>query len=125
MKKLLLFICAILVFSSCHKECSAPNLPKDSYTINVKDRLSFDLENCQGCGTQWQWKNSPNDHLKMIKSSHTDCPNGGVSGGKRIDSFVFEGTQKGNDSIVMIYRHPFDPDTLPPSKKQIIYVTVN
>jgi hypothetical protein len=126
MKKLLIFPTAAATILSCTPPCHNPNLPSESYLIKKGERIEFELSACDGCAMEWEWKNSNNSHIKLISKEKKQCGNfAGTGGGTVISDFVFEAADTGNDSIVMLLRHSFDPDSIPSAEKKIIYLKIN
>lgn len=124
-KALFILICAAAGWSSCSNKCKDLKEPASVYHIDVGDKIEFETKSCRDCAMDWFWKNSTNEHLKLIDEDEDVCGKGTNNMGSTIRTFVFEGVKSGSDSIVLHEKHSFDPVSVQPNSTKVIYVHIH
>jgi inhibitor of cysteine peptidase len=123
MKKVLLIVLALSLFSCNEENVTDPDSEKVYYEVNKNDTFEVSLNSNPTTGYSWKWINENSELVEKVSADYipTEVEKAIIgSGGTEI--WKFKGTKIGIDTLTLEYCRPWETNSTVETKKIIVKI---
>lgn len=122
--KLLSGIFLSLVMGTVYS-CTTPKIKEDihaDYSVKLQEEFTITLNSNPSTGYSWEWVNKKAINIVGCVDFKFISPNNGMVGAGGTEKWTFKATKTGTDTLVFVYRRPWEQKLTDETKKIIVSV---